>query len=98
VINSIQAMPNGGQLSISSLKEDSGSPLVKMIIEDSGIGMDQTTLKNLFNPFFTTKEKGVGLGMALVRKIVEDHRGTIEAISDKDKGTTFILRLPVVEI
>jgi signal transduction histidine kinase len=60
--------------------------------------MDEETSKNLFNPFFTTKDKGVGLGLALTRKIIEDHRGTIEVMSAKGKGTTFVLRLPVVEM
>ncbi len=96
VINSIQAMPNGGVLSISSNFENKDSPTIKITFVDTGIGMDEETLKNLFNPFFTTKDKGVGLGMALTRKIVENHKGTIEAISKKDMGTTFILKLPVV--
>ena len=60
--------------------------------------MDEQTTKNLFNPFFTTKDKGVGLGMALTRKIIEDHRGTIEVMSEKGIGTTFVLRLPVVKV
>ncbi len=97
VINAIQAMPNGGSLTLSSGQETSSS-MVRIIFRDTGIGMDEKTSKNLFNPFFTTKEKGVGLGMALTHKIIEDHRGTIEAMSEKGKGTTFILSLPVVKI
>jgi two-component system sensor histidine kinase AtoS len=97
VINAIQAMPNGGKLSISS--EQSQSPsVVKITYRDTGIGMDEETSKNLFNPFFTTKDKGSGLGMALTHKIIEDHRGTIEVMSEKGVGTTFIVRLPVVKI
>ena len=97
VINAIQAMPNGGSLTISSEQEPS-SPMVKITFRDTGIGMDEKTSKNLFNPFFTTKDKGVGLGMALTHKIIEDHRGTIEVMSEKGKGTTFDLRLPVVKV
>jgi PAS domain S-box-containing protein len=97
VINAIQAMPNGGSLTISSGQERSSS-MVKITFRDTGIGMDEVTSKNLFNPFFTTKEKGVGLGMAITYKVVEDHRGTIEVISEKEKGTTFILCLPVVKM
>jgi len=97
VINSIQAMPDGGLLWISSDQEDS-RPMIKITFRDTGIGMDEETSKNLFNPFFTTKDKGVGLGLALTRKIIEDHRGTIEVMSTKGKGTTFVLRLPVVEM
>jgi PAS domain S-box-containing protein len=97
VINAIQAMPNGGSFSISS-ELDRVSSVVKITFRDTGIGMDEETLKNLFNPFFTTKDKGVGLGMALAKKIIEDHRGAIEVMSEKGFGTTFVLRLPVVKI
>ena len=97
VINAIQAMPNGGLLTISSEQEPSSS-MVKITFRDTGIGMDEETSKNLFNPFFTTKDKGVGLGMALTHKIIEDHRGTIEIRSEKGKGTTFVLGLPVVKV
>jgi two-component system sensor histidine kinase AtoS len=97
IINAIQAMPNGGTLSISS-KLDSSSSSLEIIFRDTGIGMDETTARNIFNPFFTTKDKGVGLGLALTRKIIEDHRGTIEVVSEKGMGTTFIVRLPVVKV
>ena len=96
VINAIQAMPNGGSLSICS-EMDHASSVVKLIFKDTGIGMDAETSKNLFNPFFTTKDKGVGLGMALTQKIIEDHRGAIDVMSEKGIGTTFVLRLPVVK-
>jgi PAS domain S-box-containing protein len=96
VINAIQAMPNSGSLTISSEQEPSLS-MVKITCRDTGIGMDAETSKNLFNPFFTTKDKGVGLGMAITHKIIEDHQGTIEVVSEKGKGTTFFLRLPVVK-
>jgi len=97
IINAIQAMPNGGTLSISS-KLDSSSSSVEITFRDTGIGMDETTAKNIFNPFFTTKDKGVGLGLALTRKIIEDHRGTIEVVSEKGMGTTFTVLLPVVKV
>jgi len=97
IINAIQAMPNGGILSISS-KLDSSSSSLEITFRDTGIGMDETTAKNIFNPFFTTKDKGAGLGLALTRKIIEDHRGAIEVVSKKGMGTTFIVHLPVVKI
>lgn len=97
VINSIQAMPNGGSLCISS-EHDRFSPMIKITFRDTGIGMDGETLRSLFNPFFTTKDKGAGLGMAITHKTVEDHRGTIEVLSEKGRGTTFILRLPVAKM
>ncbi len=97
IINAVQAMPNGGVLSISS-KLDSPSSSLEITFKDTGIGMDETTAKNIFNPFFTTKDKGTGLGLALTRKIIEDHRGTIEVASKKGIGTTFTVHLPVVKI
>ena len=96
IINAIQAMPNGGTLLISSKLEPSSSSL-EITLRDTGIGMDETTAKNVFDPFFTTKDKGVGLGLALTRKILEDHRGTIEVVSEKGMGTTFTVLLPVVK-
>jgi PAS domain S-box-containing protein len=96
IINAIQAMPNGGIFSISS-KLDSSSSSLEITFRDTGIGMDETTAKNIFNPFFTTKDKGTGLGLALTRKIIEDHRGTIEVVSKKGMGTTFTVHLPVVK-
>ena len=97
VINAIQAIANGGSLSIFS-ELDQSSSMVKLTFRDTGIGMDEMTSKNLFNPFFTTKDKGVGLGMALTRKIIEDHRGSIEVESKKGIGTTFVLWFPVVKV
>jgi two-component system sensor histidine kinase AtoS len=97
VINSIQAMPNGGVLKVLS-EADPVPAMVKITFKDSGIGMDEKTTKNLFNPFFTTKDKGVGLGMALTHKIIEDHRGIIEVFSEPGKGSTFTVRLPVTKM
>lgn len=96
IINAAQAMPNGGSLSISS-QLDSSSSSLRISFRDTGIGMDETTARNIFNPFFTTKDKGVGLGLALTRKIIEDHRGTIAVMSEKGKGTTFTVLLPVAK-
>jgi PAS domain S-box-containing protein len=97
LINAIQAMPNGGSFDISS-ELDHFCSIVNITFKDTGVGMDEETLKSLFNPFFTTKDKGVGLGMALVRKIIEDHRGTIEVMSEKGIGTAFLLGLPVAKV
>jgi len=96
VINAIQAMPVGGTLSVSSELEQLSST-IKITFRDTGVGMDKETAKNLFNPFFTTKDKGFGLGLALTHKIIEDHKGMIEVMSELGKGTTFFLRLPVVK-
>jgi signal transduction histidine kinase len=97
LINALQAMPGGGRLSVSSKVEKSDPTIVEIAFRDTGIGMDEITAKNIFNPFYTTKDKGVGLGMALAHKIMEDHRGSIEVTSEKGKGALVVLRIPVVK-
>lgn len=67
---------------------------VQIYVQDKGIGMDEEIRKNLFSPFFTTKEQGTGLGLPLVKKVVEDFNGTIEVESELNVGTTFILTFP----
>jgi two-component system sensor histidine kinase AtoS len=97
IINALQAMPAGGVLSVSSSAENSEAPMIRVAFRDTGVGMDEVTVKNLFNPFYTTKDKGVGLGMALVHKILEDHRGSIEVASEKGTGTLVVLKLLVAK-
>jgi signal transduction histidine kinase len=92
VLNAFQAMPLGGVLTISLLKTDS---CYQIAISDTGIGMDEEQLKQIFSPFFTTKEKGNGLGLVEVQKIVQAHYGTIDVRSCVSKGTTFTLTLPL---
>jgi light-regulated signal transduction histidine kinase (bacteriophytochrome) len=61
---------------------------------DTGKGIDPESLAKIFNPFFTTKDKGTGLGLAVINKIVIDHQGTIEVKSTSGKGSTFTVKLP----
>ncbi len=63
-------------------------------VHDNGPGMDAETLDRIFNPFFTSKSSGTGLGLALSKKIVDAHGGSIEAISSADAGTEFLLTFP----
>ena len=58
--------------------------------------MDSETTKNLFNPFYSTKDKGTGLGLVIVQKIIEEHKGFIEVTSDLKKGSTFTVTLPAI--
>lgn len=88
--NAVEAMPDGGTLSI----ESRAGRNVAVQISDTGIGMPHEAIKKIFLPFFTTKDKGVGLGLALVHKIVLSHGGRIEVSSKEGKGTTFTVILP----
>ncbi len=88
--NAVEAMPEGGELSIAGR---AGRNLV-LHIADTGMGIAPDALKKVFLPFFTTKDKGVGLGLALVHKIVLSHGGRIEVKSTEGRGTTFTVILP----
>ncbi|MDT4967957.1 MAG: two-component system, NtrC family, sensor histidine kinase HydH [Acidobacteriota bacterium] len=68
--------------------------VARIIIEDHGTGMDESTLSRLFEPFFTTKKRGTGLGLAIVKKIIDHHQGTISAESSPGNGTRFTIDLP----
>jgi len=96
VMNAIDAMPNGGTLTLGTRKGPSGSD-VQVQVRDDGVGMPPEVLKNMFEPFFTTKERGrgLGLGLAISRQIVERHQGRIEVKSELGRGTQFTITLPM---
>jgi PAS domain S-box-containing protein len=100
-VNSRDAMPNGGKLTIETRREESprGVGAILMDVCDTGIGMDDETQSHIFEPFFTTKEpgKGTGLGLANVHGIVKQSGGTIACSSAVGKGTRFLIRLPAAE-
>ena len=68
--------------------------LIEIDVEDSGVGMDEATRRQLFRPFFTTRHGGTGLGLALVNRVVEDHRGAIRVESRPGQGSRFTVTLP----
>ncbi len=88
--NAVEAMPNGGTIS----GEVRSGRNLKIIIRDTGTGIPPEQIKKIFLPFFTTKDRGVGLGLALVHKIILSHGGRIEAESREGQGTTFAVTLP----
>jgi PAS domain S-box-containing protein len=92
VKNAFEAMPRGGTLTITS-REVEGK--LEMSFTDTGAGMSQETLSKLWVPLFTTKAKGMGLGLSICKRIVEAHGGQISAKSMIGKGTTIIIRVPV---
>ncbi|MEK4228541.1 ATP-binding protein [Solibacillus sp. FSL H8-0538] len=89
--NGIEAMPYGGSITVQLLA--TAEQTIEFIICDEGQGMDQQTLENLFNPFYTTKTTGTGLGLVMVKKVVEEHNGKIEVQSKVGKGSQFKLIL-----
>jgi len=96
VMNAIDAMPDGGRLTLGTRKAASGTD-VQLEVRDDGVGMPPEILKNMFEPFFTTKERGrgLGLGLAISRQIVERHQGRIEVKSEPGRGTVFTITLPM---
>ena len=90
-LNSIQAMPDGGLLKTEVTSTEDN---IMIKISDTGTGMSADTRKQLFNPYFTTKKTGTGLGMAIVLKIIEAHGGKISVFSEGEKGTQITIVLP----
>ena len=97
--NSIDAMPQGGGLFIN-VEKSAGSKgekdFLTVEISDTGEGISPDELEEVFLPFHSSKEKGAGLGLSLVRKIIDLHQGRIEVQSNPQKGTTFKIYLPLV--
>ncbi|MEE8471505.1 MAG: ATP-binding protein, partial [Dehalococcoidia bacterium] len=93
ILNAVQAMTEGGQLTMRSEKPKPGWIIASF--RDTGAGMPADTLARVFEPLFTTKAKGIGLGLALTKTLVERHGGTIEAQSEVGEGSTFTVNLPV---
>ncbi len=105
LINAIQAMPEGGVITIRArnvwLEEETSSlapgRYVCLEVEDQGVGIPKRLLDRIFDPYFTTKEEGNGLGLAIVHSIIKKHGGHIEVFSEKGKGTKFVIYLPATE-
>jgi signal transduction histidine kinase len=94
VTNAYQAMPGGGKLTVKARADQNK---VYLSIADTGEGIAEENLGKLFGPLFTTKPRGIGLGLALSKMLVEANGGRIEVESEEGKGTTFTLILPTAE-
>jgi PAS domain S-box-containing protein len=95
ILNAVQAMPEGGQLMIKSETREPG--WVTVSITDTGVGIPEKDREKIFEPLFTSKAKGIGLGMAISKTFVESHGGSIKVQSETGKGTTLTIKLPVME-
>jgi signal transduction histidine kinase len=94
-LNAVQAMPDGGELRVATRNIGDGTfEGVQVTISDTGTGIPEEEKRQIFQPFFTTKEQGTGLGLAIAYGIVQEHNGKIEVESEVGKGTTFRIFLP----
>lgn len=94
LLNAYQSMPNGGVIKITT--SNFKNLYAQIQIGDSGIGIPENHLKNIFMPFFSTKKDGTGLGLSICHNIIKNHNGTIELESQVNKGTTFTIKLPFI--
>jgi two-component system, sporulation sensor kinase E len=92
--NAFEAMPSGGEVEIN-LTDDTGDDDVVISIADNGVGITEAQLKEIFTPFFTTKDNGLGLGLSICYRIVENHNGKIQIKSNPGVGTQFSIILPL---
>jgi signal transduction histidine kinase len=93
IANAVQAMPKGGELIVEAKSDEQA--LVSF--RDTGVGIPQEDFSRLFNPFFTTKAKGQGLGLAVCKRLVEAHGGEITVESKPGEGSTFTVKLPIIK-
>jgi PAS domain S-box-containing protein len=92
--NALQVMPDGGKLMISLSSSDE---FLGIAFRDTGTGISKDDFPRVFDPYHTTKETGSGLGLMIVKRIVQDHGGQIELVSQENKGTIFTILLPLIE-
>lgn len=106
VINAKQSMPGGGIVFVSASNKSreeldnpelSANEYIEISISDNGCGIDEDQLTKIFDPYFTTKEKGSGLGLATSHSIIKNHEGIIRVESIKDEGTTFTIYIPAID-
>ena len=92
--NSIQAIENKGDIYINTISSKMG---IKICIKDTGKGMTNEVRKRIFEPFYTTKDVGlgIGLGLSITYGIIEQHNGNLDVLSEPSKGTEFIISLPI---
>ena len=93
--NGIEVMPENGKVYVRSEVVDAGT--VRVDVEDTGCGMPKETVDKIFAPFFTTKARGTGLGLAVVKKVVDRHKGKVEVSSVVGRGTCFKIFLPIAQ-
>ena len=92
ITNGTQAMPEGGKLTIEAKRNDK---FLELKVSDTGVGIPDDIIGKIFDPLYTTRAKGIGLGLAVCRSIIDRHDGHIDVESSVGKGTTFTIKLPL---
>ena len=97
LLNAIDATPENGKITVKtrSFTKPGGEPYVQIEFTDTGCGIPVEHIEDIFNPFFTTKNTGSGLGLSISNQIVQDHKGYIDVESQLEKGSSFSINLPV---
>lgn len=95
IINAIQASRPGGRVVVETQFVKTPSPIARISVSDYGTGIKPEDIKFVFDPFFTTKKSGAGLGLSIVKNIINNHNGTISVESEMDKGTTVRVEIPI---
>jgi signal transduction histidine kinase len=96
ILNAVEAMPKGGLLRLGATQEVwEDAPVIALSVRDNGEGMSQEQLDNLFAPFLTYKDSGTGIGLAIVKKIMENHQSKVQVESKVGQGTRFKLLFPI---
>jgi signal transduction histidine kinase len=100
ILNAIQSIEGGGAVEVGThLFGENGEPrFIQIEVRDTGIGIPEKDIENIFNPFFTTKEDGSGLGLSISHQIIKEHGGYMVVESEVGKGTSFFIRLPVTYV
>jgi len=93
VVNARQAMSDGGELLVQLERHGS---VAELVITDTGIGIEEKDLERIFEVYWSTKKGGTGLGLATVRRVIEEHEGTIEVLSEIGRGTSFKIMIPLL--
>ena len=93
ITNAAQAMPNGGKMTLGA-RYDTEAESFLLTFSDEGEGIGAEDMQKIFQPYFTTKEAGIGLGLAITERIIREHGGEIRVESEIGKGTTFAVVLP----
>lgn len=91
VLNAVQVMPDGGSLKVFT---EEGENYIALAVCDQGSGIELENIEKIYDPFFSTKDKGTGLGLTIAHKIMQSHNGFIKAERNEDKGSTFRLYFP----